>query len=330
VDLPAAPYDLFDPAAGVESVAAALPPGSMPMFVSSVSYGWMAVLFIETDYSKDEMGMALDAAYDPAGNLEAKMSFGYSAKDVLQNSKIQIIVYGGSTSGITSDTLKGYSGLLELIQGSKDFGSNSPAVPLSFRLRHLSNNLIAKIALTEEYTITRKVSLRQFITISADKFACTWDNDASGPLDMDRFFFWVKVYQGNNVIAEQKILDWYTSGEHDMRAGNEWLPSKKASTVVLLDLKRFDPSAYKIVLTASARDYDVVGADDWATGSLTIGGDQIYEKPNNFFAVSEPSNMTFNVFYSIQPATEEECKTYKECQKQLDAWNGVPTPAPTP
>lgn len=330
VDLPQAPYDFFDPAAGMDAVAAALPRGSMPMFVSSVSYGWLAVLFIETDYSMEQMGMALDAAYDPAGDLEAKLSFGYSAKDVLQNSKIQIIVYGGSTSGITSNTLKGYSGLLELIQGSKDFGASSPAVPISYRLRHLANYQLAQIALTENYTLTKKVPLRQFINISAEKFSCIWDNDGSGPLDMDRFFFFVKVYQGDKLIADQQILNWQNPHWTNMRAGDVWKPDKKASTVILLDLKNFDPSAYRVVLTASARDYDDFGPNDWSSGGDTLSGDAMLAKPENFFTITDAADMTFQVSYSIIPSTEAECNTYPACQQQLAAWGGTPAATPKP
>ena len=331
MDLPGAPYDLFHPSLGVAGLAAALPAGSMPMYVSSVSYGWMAVLFIETDFSKDQMDMALDVAYDPAGDLEAKMNFGYSAKNVFQNSKIQIIVYGGSTSGITSDTLKGYSGLLELIQGSKNFGTESPAVPLSFRLRHLANNQIAKIALTEEYTVTKAVRLREYAKISVDHFACTMDSDESGILDMDAFGFWVKVYQGNNAILDQQIVSWSTGSNVQIKSGTDWYPDKIASTVVMMDMKRFDPAAYKIVLTAEARDivYTLVSIwRDLANGSISISGDQMYSKPSNSFTISYPGKMTFQVFYTIQPATYEDCLTYPGCKKQLDQWSVTPTPTP--
>ena len=325
-DLPANPYDFFDPAAGVAALAEDLPGGSMPVYVSSVSYGWMALLFIETDFSKDEMEMSLAAAYDPAGDMEAKMDFGYSAKNVLQSSKIQILVYGGSTGGITNNTLSGYSGLMELIQRSKDFGADSPAVPLSYRLRHLSNNLIAKVALTEEYTVTKAVRLREFVKVTLDKFECTYDNDNSGKLDMDRFFFWVKLYQGQNQIRNDKIVDWYNKKDFQMGAGDSWTPDNIASTVVMLDLKQYDPGAYNFVLTAEARDYDPIGADDWAKGSFSIAGSAVYDENYKFFEIKEANNMTFNVYYSIQPATLEDCLTYPNCKKQVDAW--TPPAAP--
>lgn len=316
VDLPSAPYDFFDPDAGVEGVAEAFPAGSMPVFVSSVSYGWMAVLLIETDFSKEQMDTALAVAYG-GGNMEANLDFGYSTQDVLQSSKIQIIVYGGSTAGITSSTLSGYNGLMELIDGSKEFGSNSPGVPLSYRLRHLSSNLIARMALTEEYTITRAVRLREFVRISVDRFGCTYDNDASGPLDMDRFFYTVKVYVGAKQILEHKILNWYTGGEHDMKTGESWSPPSNASTVVMLDLSKLDPGSYRVVMTAEARDYDTTSPSDWVRGSKTIGGSDLYNPTNQFFTITSPDNMSFDVHYTIEPATAVECETYAACYDLL-------------
>ena len=316
VDLPAAPYDLFDASAGVEGLAAALPTGSMPMYVSSVSYGWMALLFIETNYSKDQMDMALDVAYDPNGDLEVELDAGYSAKTILQSSKIQIIVYGGSTAGITANTLTGYSGLLELIEGSKDFGSESPAVPISFRLRHLSDNLIAKIALTEEYTITKKVRLREFVKISVDYFFCTaaFDEDL-GDLNMDYWDFIVEVKQGDEQIFFDKVLSSYE--KKTIGKGEKWSPGS-ASTVVMLDMENTNPSAFEFVLSASARDHDPF-KDDWATNNKSIFGDKIYVNPQDSFIIFGGGwNMSFEVHYSIQPATYEECQTYEECKKQLD------------
>jgi hypothetical protein len=316
VDLPSKPYTWFDPDAGVEGVQEALPPGSMPMYVSSVSYGWMGVVFIETDFSKDEMDMALGVAYDPAGDMNAKMDFGYSTKEVLQSSKIQIIVYGGSSAGITRGTLSGYSGLVELIEGSKDFGAASPGVPLSFKLRHLSNNLTARIALTEEYTITKAVKTKEFVRISVDEFECTYEDDDSPSSEMDRFNFRVMVYSGSRLILDRPILAWATKGTHDMVTGDRWSPDKAASTVAMLDLREMDLAAYSVVLSASAREYDPSPLDpeEWASASKTVHGSQLYDPANLFFTITNPGDITFNVHYTIAATTAAECQAYDECK----------------
>jgi hypothetical protein len=44
-------------------VAAAMPAGSMPLYVATVGYGMMAIMCIETDFTEEEMKLALDAAY---------------------------------------------------------------------------------------------------------------------------------------------------------------------------------------------------------------------------------------------------------------------------
>ncbi|MRR32162.1 hypothetical protein EG834_17970, partial [bacterium] len=55
VDTPASPASFFDPTTPVASIQAAMPPGSMPLYVSSVSYGMMAMICVESDYSVEVM-----------------------------------------------------------------------------------------------------------------------------------------------------------------------------------------------------------------------------------------------------------------------------------
>ena len=55
VDTPAHPSDFFSPSMSLENVEALLPAGSAPVYVGSVSYGVMALMFIETDFSEEEI-----------------------------------------------------------------------------------------------------------------------------------------------------------------------------------------------------------------------------------------------------------------------------------
>jgi hypothetical protein len=316
VDMPQNPYDFFDPSIGVDGLAAALPPGSMPLYVSSVSYGWMAVLFIETDFSKDEVDMALGVAYDDE-TFSTELDFGYTVQEVFDSSKIYIVVYGGSTVGITSSTLTGLSGLMELISASKNFGSDSPGIPISYTLRHLSDNLIAKIALTEEYTITRPVKLREFVKISVDKFFCGYADDGSGNLDMDRIWAWVNLYRGADHLLKDVYLVAYSHEEDGQQWGynSVWSPPN-AQTVMMLDLERTPISSYNITLSSYVRDWDECDEDSWcanpseaARNSVTINGNMIYKSMDPLQLYNE-GDFDIYMFYTIEPATYQEYCTY--------------------
>jgi hypothetical protein len=321
MDLPESPAALFHPSVGVDVVAAAVPPGSMPMYVSSVSYGWMAVLFIETNFSKEEMDMALNVAYDPAGDLEAELGFGYSTKDVLQSSNIYILVYGGSTAGITSNTLLGYSGLMELIAGSRDFNADSPGVPLSYKLRHLQDNLIAQVSLTEEYTLTKTLKIREFVKVILKEFYCqdADDEGADNTVEMDRFFGWVKLYRGSELLSDEMILNYQnpSSSGYQMNDYDSFRPPNLAQTILLLDLENYKPGSYTISIRTQARDWDgSTGNSEWGDATYIFSGAEL-PIPERVFTLSS-NDFTFHVHFSASWATAieycEHSNNYSYCE----------------
>ena len=317
VDMPEYPWDFFDPSIGVDGLAAKLPPGSMPMYVSSVSYGWMAVLFVETNYEEEVILMALALAY--SGAVDVELGIGYTVKEVLEESSIYILVYGGSTAGITSSTLSGYSGLMELIVGSKDFGADSPGVPISYTLRHLSDNLIAKIALTEEYTITIPTQIREFVKVTVNKFDCQWGDDGIyGKIDMDRLHAWVDLKRGADYLLQDVyIVNYWDSGDgKQWDTGSTWSPPN-AQTVMMLDLENYPISSYNITLTAHARDWDECNPNgscsnpsEEATNSVTINGNQIFDIVLGYIELYNSSSFRIWVFYTIEQSTYQEYCTY--------------------
>jgi hypothetical protein len=310
IDTPKSPADIFAPTMSTGDIEAALPAGSMPLYVSSVSYGMMAFVFIETDYSFEKMQWALDAAYDGVVSVDADLDI--STEEILQNSTIQTVVYGGSTAGL-EELETGYNGLLNVMSASKDFNSSSPGVPLVYRFRHLTDNTLALITLTSQYTLVKPLRLQQRVRITVDRFVCTLSDDegAWNDADMDRFYVWATAYNrwsdtetGSMIGAEnQQVFGWSTSGEWTTGAGGVFDAHlhKPNSLDIIFDTEHYDFNKARLVLKAYAREYDTTSGNEQATVYWEITGEHFLdEMGKHTFALSDYDDFGFNVYITIE------------------------------
>ena len=99
MDTPATPAAVFASSNTLAGIKAAIPPGSCPVYVAGVTYGMMALTFIETDFSQTDMSIALDAAYG-GGNLDVEIRSGVTKRQVLESSNTKTVVYGGASDGV--------------------------------------------------------------------------------------------------------------------------------------------------------------------------------------------------------------------------------------
>jgi thiol-activated cytolysin len=125
LDTPESPRAFFASDITESQLETAMPEGSRPLYVSSVKYGMLAIMCIETSFEDSQMQLALDAAYN--GIVDVELEFGYTAREVLAASSIRIIVYGGSTEGI--EELNGVEAFMGIIESSTEFNETSPACP---------------------------------------------------------------------------------------------------------------------------------------------------------------------------------------------------------
>lgn len=310
IDTPKSPADILAPTMPVNEIEAAFPAGSMPLYVSSVSYGMMAYVFIETDYSFEEMKWALDAAYD--GIVSGSVSLDISTKEILQNSSIQTVVYGGSTAGL-EELETGYNGFLNVIKASKDFNSSSPGVPLVYRFRHLGDNTLALITLTSQYTLVKPLRLQQRVRVTVNRFVCTLSDDegAGNDADMDRFSVWATAYNrwnenetGSMIGTEnQPVFIWSTSGEWTVGQGGVFDASKYKpnSLDITFDTEHYDFNKARLKLKAYAREYDTTSGNEAATIYWEITGEHFLDNGGKHtFALSDHEDFGFDVQITIE------------------------------
>ena len=306
MDTPSSPAALFGPSATAAGLAAALPPGSMPMYVGSVSYGMMALTCIETEFTESQMGLALNAAYN--GTVDVELDFGYTAREVLQSASMKTIVYGGSTQGL-DDIELGFEGFMHVIDASTDFTPESPGVPLVYRFRHVADNTLALVTLTSQYTLVRPLQIEQLVRVQVNQYVCTMADDEGldNTVDIDRFYFWVNAFDcvngadpGTRANPQDQevyglaLADWVEMGDgapvvHDTGG---------ASVIIAFDTEAHDFSYAKLNLHAYIRDYDPASSNEEAHGYLNLVGDTMWgEKTVMLYS----SDFTFEARVLVSP-----------------------------
>jgi hypothetical protein len=281
MDTPAAPSAVVGEGLTVEQLRAAFPPGSMPMYVAGVKYGLMAIMCIETNFTMEQMSMALDASY--SGIVDVDLGFGYSARDVMNSSTIRIIVYGGSTSGI--EELNSFDGFLQIVSASTQFTAASTGVPILYKFRHLRDNTLAMISLTSNYTIVRPIRVRQSVRLTLDRITSLWSDDDDAfyddVVDISSLHLTCNAYNrvgaadpGSLASAPNQAIYIWDGGDIEMPAGR-WLDIG-SSTDVVFNTEDYDFNHAKIDVTAWANDHDYSSANENGYGTLSILGNYMF------------------------------------------------------
>ncbi len=142
MDLPNHPSDLFE-----DDVDRTLFGTYMPMYVSTVTYGRMALFTIESSLSETEVKSYLNASY--AGvNASASAEF----DELKANSSMKVYILGGA-GGDAGATINGFEDFKNYIQAGENFSKTSPGAPISNKLRYIKDNSIGKIVFAASYPI---------------------------------------------------------------------------------------------------------------------------------------------------------------------------------
>jgi hypothetical protein len=121
---------------------------NLPTFISNIVWGRLMMLTMTSTNSVEEMRAALSASYESVGGNGG--SGNVSAEDlrVLEESEIQVVTVGGDAESALALLRSGNLGDF--------FASNSPltaARPISYTVRNLADNTIAKVSETTRYNI---------------------------------------------------------------------------------------------------------------------------------------------------------------------------------
>jgi len=135
-------------------------PDNLPVYVSNVVYGRMMTLTMTSSYSETEMKAALYGSYNGIGG-----SVSAEHLAILQNSEIQVVTIGGDAELALS--------LIRSGQLGEFFTNDSPlttAVPISYTLRNLGDNEIAKVSETVSYDMVQNAPIHVQLYTNQDKW----------------------------------------------------------------------------------------------------------------------------------------------------------------
>ena len=146
VDPKAQPADFFNTIPNVQVL------GSVsPLYISTITYGRMALFTFESEYSSSEMKAAVDAAFK-SGIKDGEININSGYKRKIESSSMNAVIFGGAgSSGVKA--INGLEGLKEYILEGGDYSKDSPGAPLSYKMRYLKDNSVAKIILSSEYNV---------------------------------------------------------------------------------------------------------------------------------------------------------------------------------
>jgi hypothetical protein len=155
MNTPLAPSSMFRNDVSLAAVQNSFNETNPPAYVSSVSYGRIIMIKIENESSafSSELEAVLDYA-SSEGDVDLKYD------EILRSSVVTVVTLGGNAeatselNNITSgENGNGY--LRDIITGKNAvYGRDNPGVPISYTIRYLKDNKLAKLGYTTDYTYT--------------------------------------------------------------------------------------------------------------------------------------------------------------------------------
>ena len=124
-----------------------LGPQNLPVYVGSITWGRMLVVTMTSDSSASSMKGALKASASYAGaGVSADLSAEHEA--ILSNSELNVVAIGGHAQAVIDLIRSGRLGAY-----FKEDAPLTSARPISYVLRNLGDNTIARVSETTEYSI---------------------------------------------------------------------------------------------------------------------------------------------------------------------------------
>ena len=156
--LPTSYAEVFAPEVTPSDLTPYIGVGNPGAFISSVTYGRIFYLLIESTSSREEMRASLDASFNAAvssGSLAADAKY---IKD-LSSVRVKAYAMGGESSDAISAITTDFDELKSFLARG---GSINTGVPVSYVVRSLSNpSKIVSVKINTEYDVTQCISVQE-------------------------------------------------------------------------------------------------------------------------------------------------------------------------
>jgi thiol-activated cytolysin len=162
------PEDVFGPDVTLQQVQSAFSSDTPPAYIASVTYGRIIMFRMET--SSSYTSAEVEAAFKYAAGTQVDGDLEARYQEILASSTVDVITLGGNAA-VASEavTARSAGDLVPIITGENAVYSRSnPGVPISYAVKYLKDDQLAKLGYTTEYTATECSSIQTVNTITVD------------------------------------------------------------------------------------------------------------------------------------------------------------------
>ncbi|TFH46794.1 MAG: hypothetical protein E4G92_05995 [Bacteroidia bacterium] len=237
MDLPDQPSELF-----ADDVDRSLFGIYMPMYVSTVTFGRVALFTIESELSETEVKTFLQASY---ASVNAAVSGEFDQLKAKSTMKVYIL---GGSGGDAGATINGFDDFKNYIKAGGNYSKTSPGAPISYKLRYIRDNSIGKIVFAASYPVVTAIPRTDNIVydISTQLFSLdAHASDAGGNLELYGFIYsWPKSLGESVKVAHFSYSsgDWLSVLENQETTFSENITTKRLWT----DMKQTDAIMVRI------------------------------------------------------------------------------------
>ena len=180
VDAPSSPSKFFDSSVSASDLKQAIGGGStVPVYVSSIKYGRAAYFCVESNEKSDSVANVLESSFK-LGKSSIVLNDSMTAYKKMKDYSVSGTIIGGSSEDAVG-AVKGYEKMIEFITNGGNFSKESPAKPVAFTLRRLSNNEVFGVVNSTEYVARNCKSTNASIT-AENFYGLKGENDVCGTI----------------------------------------------------------------------------------------------------------------------------------------------------
>lgn len=274
--------------------------GYRPVYVSSVAYGRVGYLSVETSLSKSEFSSSLSVACD-AGKISGDVEVEAAKEKINSTSTIKITLIGGASSPTTLDGF-----MSEIRDGG--FSADNRGVIIAYKLRFVDDNTIANTIFTGEYTSRQTIAYKGFyrIGMTIDKIYGT-DNE-SGGMEVYGNVYYARGEVDSNSVPTGDKQDLFQPAEGSYYTnGNSYNFSDDTPTPFGKVTRSYDfllPTDTLSIASVNLREDDTTGDDKFSNASVTRQVSQITNGSpfdvKAYFSGSTSQYVIFTILPTVQ------------------------------
>ena len=150
---PSVPTAVFGEDISSDEVESTFNSSSPPGYIQSVSYGRIIMFRLETTYESTDFQLEAALGYAAGKNNSIDVDTETAVKNILATSSITTVVIGGNAEvAAEAVTARNFGDLAPIIQGPNAvYSRDNPGSPISYTVRFLKDNTIAKMGYTDSY-----------------------------------------------------------------------------------------------------------------------------------------------------------------------------------